>query len=203
MIKLRIIIALTCFSLTCHAQIQVQPFFGNDGLQIGSLVNKTFSKKEKWNYFNYTSYFTEYNNIKSGQIESYQNVSYAFYKNFGLNIGTSFGNANLTPSLGLSYILDKDKINISIFPSINYIITEKGIGADLNAMLEYTPAINKVWNLYSMLIFNGDYFENDFEAKEYVRVGLEHKNKLQFGLGSDIENTNSTFNIGAFIGYTF
>ncbi len=203
MLRNTFIFFLLCFSISNYAQIQVQPFFGNDGFQIGSLVNKSFTKSEKWNYFNYTSYFTEYHNIKSGQIESYQNISYSFYKNLGINMGTTFGNASLVPSIGLSYILDNNIFNINLFPSLNYLIAEEEIGADINAMLEYTPAISKTWNFYSMLIFNGDYALNEFDTKEYLRVGLEHKNKFQFGLGSDIDNTNSTFNIGAFIGYTF
>ena len=201
--KLIILIAFIILSLEGYAQIQVQPFFGNDGLQIGSLVNKAFTKKERWNYFNYTSYFTQYDSIKSGQIESYQNVSYSIYKNFGINAGATFGNANLIPSLGFSYILDKDKFNVSIFPSLNYLMAEKEIGADLNAMLEYTPTINKSWNFYAMLIFNGDYISSEFDTKEYLRIGLEHKNKFQFGVGTDIDNTNNTINIGAFVGYTF
>lgn len=203
MLKLTITILLLSLSITNYAQIQVQPFLGNDGLQIGTLVNKSFSKNEKWNYYNYSSYFTEYNNIKSSQMECYQNISYSFYKNFGLNVGATFGNGNLVPSIGLSYILDKDIFNINIFPSINYLLAENEIGADLNAMVEYTPAINKTWNFYSMLIFNSDYVSNNMDTKEILRVGLERKNKFQFGIGSDIDNLNSTLNIGAFIGYTF
>lgn len=186
-----------------NGQIQVQTFFGSDGLQIGTLVNKSFTKKENWNYYSYTSYFTEYNNIESSELESYQNVSYALFKSIGVNAGATLGNSSLTPSFGLSYILDLDNFNASIFPSINYLLKEKEVGYDINSMFEFTPSISTSWDLYTMLIFNGDYFDGEFDSKEYLRLGLDYKNTLQFGVGSDIDNNSNTYNIGGFIGYQF
>lgn len=186
-----------------NAQIQVQPFFGSDGLQVGTLINKPFSKKENWNYYNYTSYFTEYNNVETSELESYQNVSRSLYKNLGFNVGATFGNSTLIPALGLSYIFENENLNFSIFPSVNYLTVEKEVGFDLNSMFEYTQDISLSWSLYSLIIFNADYFDSELVSKEYVRLGLEYKNAIQFGVGSDIDNNEGTFNFGGFVGYQF
>jgi len=186
-----------------NAQIQVQPFFGSDGLQVGTLINKPFSKKENWNYYNYTSYFTEYNNVETSELESYQNVSRSLYKNLGFNVGATLGNGTLIPALGLSYIFENENLNFSIFPSVNYLTVEKEVGFDLNSMFEYTQDISLSWSLYSLIIFNADYFDSELVSKEYVRLGLEYKNAIQFGVGSDIDNNEGTFNFGGFVGYQF
>ena len=186
-----------------NAQIQVQPFFGSDGLQVGTLINKPFSKKENWNYYNYTSYFTEYNNVETSELESYQNVSRSLYKNLGFNVGATLGNGTLIPALGLSYIFENENLNFSIFPSVNYLTVEKEVGFDLNSMFEYTQDISLSWILYSLIIFNADYFDSELVSKEYVRLGLEYKNAIQFGVGSDIDNNEGTFNFGGFVGYQF
>jgi hypothetical protein len=186
-----------------NAQIQVQPFFGSDGLQVGTLINKPFSKKENWNYYNYTSYFTEYNNVETSELESYQNVSRSLYKHLGFNVGATFGNGTLIPALGLSYIFENENLNFSIFPSVNYLTVEKEVGFDLNSMFEYTQDLSLSWSLYSLIIFNADYFDSELVSKEYVRLGLEYKNAIQFGVGSDIDNNEGTFNFGGFVGYQF
>ncbi len=112
------------------------------------------------------------------------------------------------PSVRLAYGKENEVWNISVFPAVIYSTKAKELGLGLYTLLEYTPKINEKLNLYSMLIVESDFsFKEHQSSSQVIRLGLENKKKMQFGVGSNISQAGSNFetdvNFGVFIGKKF
>ncbi|NIF04014.1 hypothetical protein F3J23_01055 [Chryseobacterium sp. Tr-659] len=188
-----------------RSQISVQTYAGNKESEILGIYNRDF--KSKWNYFASGTIAYDYESKKVTP-EIYQNLNYGIGKNWGISTGIHISNKDIMPSVGVAYGKENDVFGISVFPAITYSTSAKEFGIGVYTLLEYTPKINEQFNFYSMLIVESDFnFKEHQASSQVIRLGLENQKKMQFGIGSNISQTGSSFetdiNFGIFIGKKF
>ena len=188
-----------------QSQISVQAYGGNKETELLVIYNKDFSRK--WNYFASGTVSYDYASKKVTP-ELYQNINYSIIKNLGVSAGVHISEKDIMPSVGVAYGKENDVFAINLFPAFTYSTDAKEFGLGLYTLLEYTPKINERLNLYSMLIIESDFsFKEHQSSSQVIRLGLENKKKMQFGIGSNISQTGSSFdtdvNFGVFIGKKF
>lgn len=204
-LEIKILVIFLMVNFISNAQVQLQSFAGNDGLQFSSIIQKNIGAKT--NYLGFSNYYSPYNSYEKGELESYNVLNYQLYKNLGIATGATFSSKDITPQIGFSWSVDKEKINFNLFPAINYSLNHKEVGLGLYSLFEYTPKINKKWNSYNMLIVDSDFtFKEHTVSNQYLRIGLEYKSKFQFGLGINFSENGDDFKFdnsyGIFMGYT-
>lgn len=187
------------------AQISVQAYGGNKETEILGIYDKDFGKK--WNYFASGTVGYDYD-LKKVNPELYQNINYGIGRNIGISAGVHISDKDIMPSLGLAYGKGNDVFGINVFPALTYSTDAKEFGLGLYTLLEYTPRINEKLNFYSMLIVESDFsFKEHQSSSQVIRLGLENRKKMQFGIGSNISQTGSSYetdiNFGIFIGKKF
>ncbi|GAE65370.1 hypothetical protein CIN01S_11_00060 [Chryseobacterium indologenes NBRC 14944] len=188
-----------------QSQISIQAYSGNKETEILGIFSKDL--KRKWNYF--ASGTVSYNyNSKKVSPEIYQNLNYEIGKNWGVSAGVHISDKDIMPSVGLAYTKENDVFGINIFPVFTYSTEAEAFGFGCYTLMEYTPKLNEKLNFYSMLIVESDFsFKEHQSSSQIVRVGIENKNKMQLGIGSNISQTGNSFetdvNFGVFIGKKF
>ncbi|MEJ5105138.1 hypothetical protein [Chryseobacterium sp. MYb328] len=197
---------LTLFlSFYSKAQISVQAYAGNKETEVLGIYDKDFGSK--WNYFASGTIGYDYN-LKKVNPELYQNINYGIGRNLGVSAGVHVSDKDIMPSVGLAYGKGNDVFGISVFPAFTYSTDAKEFGFGLYSLLEYTPKINDHLNFYSMLILESDFsFKEHQSSNQIIRLGLENRKNMQFGIGSNVSQTGSSFetdiNFGIFIGKKF
>ncbi|WET47363.1 hypothetical protein PYS58_12280 [Chryseobacterium indologenes] len=187
------------------AQVSVQAYGGNKETEILSIYDKDFGYK--WNYFASGTFGYDYH-LKKVSPELYQNINYGIGKNLGISAGVHISDKDIMPSVGLAYGKVNDVFGISVFPALTYSTDAKELGLGLYTLMEYTPKMNERLNFYSMLIVESDFsFKEHQSSSQIIRLGLENRKKMQFGIGSNISQTGSSYetdvNFGVFIGKKF
>ncbi|MGE8554827.1 MAG: hypothetical protein ACN6OB_12975 [Chryseobacterium jejuense] len=187
------------------AQISVQAYAGNKETEVLAIYDKDFGSK--WNYFASGTIGYDYD-LKKVNPELYQNINYGIGKNLGVSAGVHISDKDIMPSVGLAYGKGNDVFGINVFPALTYSTDAKELGLGLYTLLEYTPKINERFNFYSMLIVESDFsFKEHQASSQIIRLGLENRKKMQFGIGSNISQTGSSYetdiNFGVFIGKKF
>ncbi|BAP33328.1 uncharacterized protein CHSO_4291 [Chryseobacterium sp. StRB126] len=185
------------------AQISVQAYAGNKETEVLGIYDKDFGNK--WNYFASGTIGYDYD-LKKVNPELYQNINYGIGKNLGISAGVHISDKDVVPSAGLAYGKGNDVFGISVFPALTYSTEAKEFG--LYTLLEYTPKINEQLNFYSMLIVESDFsFKEHQASSQVIRLGLENRKKMQFGIGSNISQVGCSYetdiNFGVFIGKKF
>lgn len=203
--KKNILFLILLFPLCGKAQIAIQTYAGNKEAEILGIYSKDFNPR--WNYFASGTIGYDYHSKKVTP-EVYQNVNYGLGKNWGVSAGVHISKEDIMPSVGLAYGKENDVFGVSIFPALTYSTDAKEFGFGVYTLLEYTPRINDRLHLYSMLIVESDFgFKEHQFSSQVIRLGLENKKKLQWGIGSNISQTGSGFetdiNFGVFIGKKF
>ncbi|AZB10007.1 hypothetical protein EG344_14885 [Chryseobacterium sp. G0162] len=187
------------------SQISIQAYAGNKETEILGIYDKDFGNK--WNYFASGTIGYDYT-LKKVNPELYQNINYGIGKNLGISAGIHISDKDIMPSVGLAYGKANDVFGISVFPALTYSTDAKELGLGLYTLMEYTPKINERLNFYSMLIVEADFsFKEHQASSQVIRLGLENKKKMQFGIGSNISQTGNSYetdvNFGVFIGKKF
>ncbi|MFS4473902.1 hypothetical protein [Chryseobacterium sp. T20] len=200
-----IFLLILLFPFCAQSQISVQAYGGNKETELLGIYNKDFSRK--WNYFASGTISYDYESKKINP-ELYQNINYGIVKNLGISAGVHLSDKDIMPSVGVAYGKENDVFAVNIFPAFTYSTDAKEFGLGLYTLLEYTPKINEQLNLYSMLIVESDFsFKEHQSSSQIIRLGIENKKKMQFGIGSNISQTGSDFdtdtNFGVFIGKKF
>ncbi|MBK1897978.1 hypothetical protein [Chryseobacterium paridis] len=193
------------YSCYAEAQVSIQGYTGVKETEVLGIFDKDF--KTKWNYFALGNVSYGYES-KKVNAEVYQNLNYHIVKNWGASAGVHISNEDVMPSVGLAFTKEKTDFGISLFPSLTYSFDSKEMGLGLYTLMEYTPKINDRFNFYSMLIIESDFsFKQHQSSNQVVRLGLETRKKVQFGIGSTISQTGSnfetSFDFGVFIGKKF
>ncbi|MCS4303379.1 hypothetical protein [Chryseobacterium sp. BIGb0232] len=193
------------FSFYSKAQISVQAYAGNKETEVLGIYDKDFGSK--WNYFASGTIGYDYN-LKKVNPELYQNINYGIGRNLGVSAGVHISDKDIMPSVGLAYGKGNDVFGISVFPAFTYSTDAREFGFGLYSLLEYTPKINDHLNFYSMLILESDFsFKEHQSSNQIIRLGLENRKNMQFGIGSNVSQTGSSFetdiNFGIFIGKKF
>ncbi|WP_347217603.1 hypothetical protein [Chryseobacterium sp.] len=188
-----------------NAQISLQTYAGNKETEVLGIYDKDFGSK--WNYFASGTIGYDYD-LKKISPELYQNINYGIGRNLGVSAGVHISEQDIMPSIGLAYGKANDVFGISVFPALTYSTDAKELGLGLYTLMEYTRKINERLNFYSMLIIESDFsFKEHQASNQIIRLGLENRKKLQFGIGSNISQTGSHYdtdiNFGIFIGKKF
>ncbi|MBT2620882.1 hypothetical protein [Chryseobacterium sp. ISL-6] len=196
---------LLLFSYEVTAQISIQGYAGTKESEVLGIYDKDF--KSKWNYFASGTISYRYESKKLNA-EVYQNLNYYISQNWGISAGGYISNEDIMPSAGFAFIKEKGDFGINLFPALTYSFDSEEMGFGLYTLMEYTPKINEHFNLYSMLIMESDFsFKQHQGSGQIIRLGLETRKKLQFGLGSTISQTGNNFeteaDFGIFIGKKF
>ncbi|REC48050.1 hypothetical protein [Chryseobacterium pennipullorum] len=192
-------------SFAGKSQISVQAYGGNKEAEILGIYSKDFNTQ--WNYFASGTLSYDYDTRKLAP-ELYQNLNYGIGRNLGISAGVHLSDKDVMPSVGLAYAKESDVFSISLFPAFTYSTDGKEFGLGLYTLLEYTPKINERLNFYSMLIVESDFsFKEHQSSSQIIRLGVENRKKMQFGIGSNIAQTGGGFeteiNFGLFIGKKF
>jgi hypothetical protein len=130
-------------------------------------------------------------------------LTYQFKPWIGLSAGGGFYGELCVPTIGLSlsYMNKKEDFFIQMYPTIGYL--ERQFAPSVLGLIGYTPKFSKTWGLSSQIIFSID----PIEAAQIVRIGVDYKEKIQFGIGVDMaqnfESKNLQYNLGPFIRYNF
>jgi hypothetical protein len=147
-------------------------------------------------------------------------LTYQFNPWFGLSAGGGFDGQQFNPTLGLSlsYLNPKGDFLVTAFPTVQL---AKPAALDLFALINYCPVFNKTWGLFSQFILGTNlglqkespdqkrqvlnFFTRHNASTQLMRLGLNYRQKFQFGIGADLAqfgmNEGSFENFGLFIRY--
>jgi hypothetical protein len=147
-------------------------------------------------------------------------LTYQFNNWLGISVGGSFDGVQFIPTLGLSlgYFNKKGDFSITAFPTIQL---AKPMALDLFALINYSPQFNKKWGVFTQLIIGTNLgiqkeapnqkreilniFTRHNISNQLLRVGLNYKQKFQFGIGADFAqfgtNEGRFDNFGIFLRY--
>ncbi len=138
----------------------------------------------------------------------------------GISVGGGFDGIQFNPTVGLSlgYLNKKGDFSISAFPMVQL---AKPLALDFFALINYSPQFTKKWGLFTQLIagtnlgLKKEYPDQQREvlniftrhniSNQLLRIGLNYKQKFQFGLGTDLAqfgmNEGRLVNLGLFLRY--
>lgn len=198
-------------------QIPVEAFVGHKQTQFVSYWQKDLDSAKKFNFFSYTSFAIDYKNEAFNNFSIDNQMSYSIKKWLGVSVGGGYSGLNFVPSVGLnlSYSNQKGDFFIESYPTLQF---DKFKSFSLFGIMGYNPRFNEKWGLFSQLIFSANLqidktlvnpnrdlwgvFTAHQQSAQLVRVGLDFKEKYQFGLGSDFiqspQNGGNFENLGLF-----
>jgi hypothetical protein len=188
--------------------IPVEFMAGNNRFDFQTQINKGFSTKSKFDFLSITSSAASYNNdVNDFDFINTSQISYNFYKNFGISSGISMNvQSGFSPTAGLQYVYAAKKILIVIAPGILLTNNHNIQGV---SVFEFKPDITHNWKLYSRL--QGFYNHNSgkhYHQRSYVltRFGLTY-NQVGFGVGGNWDWYGQIKlikeNYGIFVRYSF
>ncbi|PQA95571.1 hypothetical protein B0A69_04090 [Chryseobacterium shigense] len=187
------------------SQVSIQAYGGNKEAEVLGIYDKDFGNR--WNYFVSGTVAYDYKTRKVSPAV-YQSVNYFVGNNWGASAGVYTSAEEVMPSLGFAFVKETRTLGINLFPAVTYSFDTGEAGLGLYTLLEYTPELNEQFNFYSMLMVESDFsFQEHQASSQIIRLGLENNKKMQFGIGSTISQTGSSFetdiNFGLFIGKKF
>ncbi len=202
-----VVLFLFVYAICGYSQdIQLLANFNNKSFGITNIIEKDINSK--WDYFSLSEVGSAYNDKSNMQFESNQFFNYSLKNNFALTTGFGLQNDNVLPQIGISYENEHNNWTYAFYPTLNYGISDKQFGALLNSILEFSPSINGNWDFYSLALldFDCDFGKNLF-SQQSINIGLQYKEKFQFGVNIDFEqedNFNDTgVESGVFLGVSF
>ncbi len=181
-----------------YAQISNELLVGNRQAHYISYWQKDIDKLGKYNLFNLNRFVRDFKDVSYSNLSMDIQVSCRMNKWFGISTGAGYNGEIILPNIGfsLSFRNKKEDFFIEAFPTVG--IT-KQITPSIFAIVGYNPKIKHKWGLSNQLIFT----LNVISSSQLIRLGLNFKDKFQFGIGADInyfyENKPSIYNFGAFI----
>jgi hypothetical protein len=202
--RILIFFALTTLKFSAIAQIQPQIFAGHQAVEYNFLWFKDFDSTKRVTLFNFSFYNINYEDQSRNTYEIYQVATYNITSNWGLAGGGRFANGEFQPVLAVSYQLATSNLYFNIFPSIQYSSLTEQLNYSLFGLLFYKPRLSKTWRMFNQVAFE-PFVSKQGHVFSYqqLRMGLEYKNGVQFGLGANLEqfgeSFDSTYNIGLFI----
>lgn len=176
---LTVILLMACRS--SYAQISSELLFGNRQVHYISYWQKDIDSLGKYNLFNLNRFAKDFKDKAYTNYSIDAQLSYRIKKWFGIAVGAGYDGETMEPTLGLSLSIRNKKGDflIEAYPTISF---AKKITPSFFTLVGYNPIINQKWGFSNQLIF----VLNGTSSSQLVRIGLDFKNKLQFGLGSDI-----------------
>jgi hypothetical protein len=185
------------------AQSAVEILGGNNQAHYINYFNKDLDSAAKWNFFNLNRFTVNYKDKALNTVSIEGQLTYQFKPWFGLSAGGGFYGELFVPAIGLSlsYMNKKEDFFIQLYPTMVFV--ERQVAPSVLGLVGYTPKFTKTWRLSSQIIFSVD----PVEAAQIVRIGADFKEKIQFGIGIDLqqnfESKNLNFNLGPFARFNF
>jgi hypothetical protein len=214
-ILLAILVMATRYSF---AQIPFEVMVGNKQTLYFSYIQKDLDSLGRWNVFSQGLFAANYKDSTLNSISIDNQLTYQINNWLGISAGGSFDGLQFLPSLGLSlsYLNKKGDFTINAFPMVQLF---KPRALDVFCLINYSPQFTKKWGLFSQFIVGtnlGLQKENPNEKRailniftrhnisnQILRMGLNYKQKFQFGLGTDFAqfgmNEGAFENFGLFI----
>jgi len=168
--------------------IPVEAFSGYKGLVFQMIVNKHFSPKSRFGFFNVTNFVGDYaiENPRN-QFLSQSFVTADIWKGLSVNAGVSLNYiTGFRPSTGLQYVFANRQLLVVVLPRFDLTQT---YNFETFGLVEYKPKFNKEWGLYTRAqgLYNHNTRLNLHDRSYFwLRVGLSYKN-FQFGLGANVD----------------
>ena len=202
------------------AQIPFEVMVGNKQTLYLTYIQKDLDSLGRWNIFSQGFYAVNYKDPSLNSISIDNQLTFQFNNWLGISAGGSFDGLQFIPSLGLSfsYLNKKGDFSISAFPMVQL---AKPIALDLFALVNYSPQFTKKWGLFSQFIMGTNLglqkeypnqqkeimniFTRHNISNQLLRIGLNYKQKFQFGVGADFAqfgmNEGTFKNFGVFLRY--
>jgi hypothetical protein len=214
---LSLIIATAFSTQKLHAQdstanykpktVSVEEMIGDKRQFFQLLVNKVFVEKKKIGLLSISSYAADYRgNVGNNEFQNTTLIYHHLFKGISINSGVSFTSVEgLKNFIGLQYIYQSKTLSLIYMPNYYFINSHK---ISNFALIEYKPAINENWSVYSRLQLHYNYdLENEshFRSYAYSRLGFTYK-YFSFGIAHNFDrydaNKNARNNYGVFLRLT-
>ena len=185
------------------AQSAVEILGGNKQTHYINYISKDLDSAAKWNFFNLNRFTVNYKDKALNTVSIEGQLTYQFKPWFGLSAGGGFYGELFVPAIGLSlsFMNKKEDFFIQLYPTMVFV--ERQVAPSVLGLIGYTPKFTKTWGLSSQILFSVD----PVEAAQIVRIGADFKEKIQFGIGVDMqqnfESKNLNFNLGPFVRFNF
>jgi len=218
--KHMLVVILIMTTRNTYAQIPFEVMAGNKQTVYFAYVQKDVDSIGRWNIFSQGLYAINYKDSSLNSISIDNQLTYQLNNWLGISVGGSFDGLQFNPTIGLSfsYINKKGDFSITAFPTLQL---TKPIALDVFSLINYSPQFNKKWGLFSQLIMGTnlglqkEYPDQQKEilhiftrhniSNQLLRIGLDYKQKFQFGIGADFAqfgmNEGRFENFGLFFRY--
>ncbi|MBL0881772.1 MAG: hypothetical protein IBJ16_00235 [Chitinophagaceae bacterium] len=219
--KLKIFIVIFIMTIQhTSAQIPFEVMAGNKQTLYYAYIQKDLDSIGRWNIFSQSLYAIHYKDKTQNTISIEGQLTYQFNNWLGVSGGGGFDGTEFIPTLGLSfgYLNKKEDFSISAFPMVQLV---KPIALDFFTLINYSPQFNKKWGIFSQLIAGTNLgIQNKYPnqqreilniftqhniSNQLFRIGLNYKQKFQFGVGADFSqfgmNKETFENFGVFLRY--
>lgn len=179
------------------AQIPMEVLVGNRQVHYINYWQKDLDTAGRFNFFSLNRFLVDYKDSTLNNISFDGQFSYQLQDWIGISAGGSYTEGFFVPSLGLSlgYANRKETFLIETYPT--FLLFKQKVYFSMLGLMVYKPQFNKKWGLFSQLIFE--------PSSQLLRVGINYKQKIQFGVGADFfrleEPTSNVQNIGLFLRY--
>lgn len=203
-----------------YSQIPFEVMVGNKQTLYYAYIQKDLDSIGRWNLFAQSLYAINYKDKTQNSISIESQLTYQLNNWLGISVGGGFDGIQFNPTVGLSlgYLNKKGDFSISAFPMVQL---AKPIALDFFALVNYSPQFTKKWGLFTQLIagtnlgLKKEYPEQQREvmniftrhniSNQLLRIGLNYKQKFQFGFGTDLAqfgmNEGRFVNVGLFLRY--
>jgi hypothetical protein len=187
--------------------VSVEEMVGDKRQFLQLLVNKVFIEKKKIGLLSISSYAADYeDNLINNEFQNTTLIYHHLFKGISINSGVSFTSIEgLKNFVGLQYMHQSKTLSLIYMPGYYFINSHK---ISNFALIEYTPAINENWSVYSRLQLHHNHnLKNGSHFRSYVysRLGLTHK-YFSFGLAHNYDrygaNKSTKNNSGVFLKLT-
>lgn len=201
---LKWLLVIMLFGVKANAQLPVQLFVGEKAAEYNFFWYSNIDSSGKWNLFNFTYFTVNYEQQQNNAYEIYQVATYQLNRNWGITGGGRFTSGKFVPQIAISYEYSGKNLYLNLFPAIQPLPNQTGIGYSLFGLVTYTPAIRNHWDLFSQLAFEPLFNKNNHVySYQQLRLGLGYKKQFQFGLGVNYEQLGEAWkwknNYGVFI----
>jgi len=202
------------------AQIPFEVMAGNKQTLYFAYIQKDVDSIGRWNIFSQGLYAVNYKDTAQNAISIDNQLTYQLNNWLGISIGGTFDGLQFNPTLGLSlgYLNEKGDFSITAFPMLQL---AKPMALDVFGLINYSPQFNKKWGLFSQFIIGTNLglqkeipnqkreilnvFTRHNISNQLLRIGLNYKQKFQFGVGVDLSqfgmNEGNFENFGVFLRY--
>ncbi|WP_194972579.1 hypothetical protein [Aquiflexum lacus] len=216
-----IFIILVMYVSNAFGQIPTEVLIGNKQTHYINYWEKEIDSNGRFNFFTLSRFAIDY------QDEAYNNFSiegqltYQITNWLGISAGGGFEGESFVPSIGLnlSYANTKGDLFIETYPTI---LLDSIKSFNMLGLVGYTPQLNDTWGIFSQLIFSTNLltdrtafspqrdilglFTAHQQSIQLLRIGLDFKQKFQFGIGADFnqffKNQGNFQNYGLFLRIT-